>query len=163
MQKRFYITSPFDNKITEVLVTKRKYSNDRIALELIDTEDGIPYANATVNLPDVLLEENEVLIKDYSENEGILDFLLTNNIVKLTGKGVQSGFAWIPVCILNPESEWGTTPVNTPITDEEPTYTEQKITDTEKVGKTCYEIKGYKIWADSYQEALYVLQLIESF
>ena len=68
---------------TEVYIRQRNYPNGRPALELIDVTDHIPYAVATVNLPDVLLEDNEVLVKDYSENEGILDFLIDNNIVTL--------------------------------------------------------------------------------
>lgn len=30
-------------------------------------------------------------------------------------------------------------------------------------GKKMWEIKGYRIWADSYREALELLPLIESF
>jgi hypothetical protein len=40
------------------------------ALQLMNPEVG-PVATATVNLPDVALEADEVLIKDYSENQGI--------------------------------------------------------------------------------------------
>jgi hypothetical protein len=40
------------------------------ALQLINPEVG-PVATATVNLPDVALETDEVLIKDYSENQGM--------------------------------------------------------------------------------------------
>ena len=144
MQKSFYITSPFDKKVSEVLVNKSKYSNDRTCLELIDVEDGIPYAVASVNLPNVLLEENEILIKDYSKNQGVLDFLVKNNIVKRTEKSVESGSVWIPVCILNDESEWGNKEINV------------------EAVKNKYEIDGYQIWATSYEEALKILPLIQS-
>ena len=143
MQKSFYIKSPFDKTVSEVTVVKSKYSNGRTSLELIDIEDGIPYATASVNLPNVLLEENEILIKDYSENQGVLDFLVENNIVNRTERSVQSGYVWIPVCILNPESEW-------------------KTKETQESSKTKYEIDGYKIWATSYEEALKILPLIQS-
>ena len=92
---------------SQVYIRQRSYANGRPSLELINADDHTPNSIVTVNLPDVLLEDNEVLIKDYSENEGMLDFLTANNIVIPTEKGVQSGFVWIPVCILNPESEWG--------------------------------------------------------
>lgn len=151
MKKTFYITSPFDKTVSEVLVKKGKYSNGRTALELIDTEDGIPYATASVNLSDVLLEENEIFIKDYAENEGILNFLVQNNIVKRTEKGVQSGFVWIPVCILNPESEWGN-----------PEQSSDVKTEEERDGKKMFLIDGYRIWAKTYEEALELLSLIES-
>lgn len=137
-------------KPIEVVIQTRNYPNGRKAIELIDAEDNMPYAVATVNLPDVLLADNEVLIKDYSENEGILDFLVDNKIVRNTGRGVRSGFVWIPVCELLPEDKWGTI-------DPPP---DQIDSDT---GKSMWEIKGYKIWARSYKEALELLPLIESF
>jgi hypothetical protein len=40
------------------------------ALQLTNPEVG-PVATATVNMPDVELEADEVLIKDYSENRGM--------------------------------------------------------------------------------------------
>ena len=135
---------------SKVCVSKRKYSNNRTALELIDVEDGIPYAIATVNLPDVLLQENEVLIKSYSENEGMLEFLIENNIVKHNGCGVNSGHVWIPVCELLPEDQWGTL---------DPPPSELDL----ETGKSMWEINGYKIWANSYGEAQSLLPLIESF
>jgi hypothetical protein len=39
------------------------------------TLNGSPYATATINDPDADLLENEVIIKNYSENEGILESL----------------------------------------------------------------------------------------
>lgn len=92
---------------SQVYIRQRSYANGRPSLELINADDHTPNSIVTVNLPDVLLEDNEVLVKDYSENEGMLEFLTANNIVTPTERGVQSGFVWIPVCILNPESEWG--------------------------------------------------------
>lgn len=135
---------------TEVYIRQRNYPNGRPALELIDASDNIPYTVASVNLPDVLLDENEILIKDYSENEGILDFLVQNKIVYPTERGVQSGFVWIPVCILRPESEWG----------ELDPPAEQINTEN---GQSMWTINGYRIWAHSYKEALQLLPLIESF
>ena len=43
---------------------------------------------------------DEVGIKDYSENEGVLDFLVKNNIVHPPHRHAQSGFVIIPVCRL---------------------------------------------------------------
>lgn len=40
------------------------------ALQLINPEVG-PVATATVNMPDIALEADEVLVKDYSENQGM--------------------------------------------------------------------------------------------
>lgn len=179
-----------------VTIALRKYENDRIAIQLNDATDGHPYAVATVNMPDVLLADNEVLIKDYSENEGVLDFLIRNNIVTPTPNGVQSGFVWLPVAILNDESVWGEVP-NAYCMNEEPEYdtviSDKKplvasylnvdhVTNTPNsngwismnnkldpapdeintdTGKSMWIIKDYRIWADSYKQALELLPLIE--
>ena len=59
-------------------------------------EDGFPFAKCTVNIPG--LEKDEVAIKDYSENEGMLDFLLSNSIVEKPHRYEHSGYVRIPVC-----------------------------------------------------------------
>jgi hypothetical protein len=79
-------------------VVKRKYENGRLALMLIDAKDGSPVATATVNIPDVKLGKNEVLIKDYSENQGMLQVLEEAGIVRATGERIRSGFVEIPIC-----------------------------------------------------------------
>lgn len=79
-------------------VVKSKYDNGRLALRLIDAKDGSPIATATVNIPDVKLSKDEVLIKDYSENQGMLKVLEEAGIVKSTGDSIRSGFVNIPIC-----------------------------------------------------------------
>lgn len=71
--------------------------NDRTAIKLIDAETGEPIATATINLPECQLGDDEVIIKDYSENEGMLDALVKANIVEATGMMVQSGHVTCPV------------------------------------------------------------------
>lgn len=84
----------------ECVVKKAQYGNGRTALRLIDVEDGSPVAVATVNLPDVELEADEVLIKTYSENAGMLETLIDAGVIEDTGKNVQSGYVVLPVCKL---------------------------------------------------------------
>lgn len=86
----------------ECVVEKRQYRNGEPALVLNDAHTGEEIAIATVNLPDFTKRTNEVFIKDYSENAGILDALLAAGVVKATGESVQSGFARIPRCELLP-------------------------------------------------------------
>jgi len=74
------------------------YQEGNTSMQLIDCADGFPFATATVNLPG--LTENEVAIKNYSENEGVLNFLLDNEIIEAPHRFVQSGFVNIPVCKL---------------------------------------------------------------
>ena len=148
-----------------VTVKLGKYSNGRVAIHLDDVNDGYPYATATVNIDNVLLDDDEVLIKDYSENEGMLNFLIKNNIVTPTPNGVQSGFVWLPVAVLNDESVWGEVP-NTYCMNEEPEYDNVLDPAPDEIdtttGKSMWIIKDYRIWADNYKQALELLPLIEN-
>lgn len=74
------------------IVEKHKYNNGRIALRLIDVEDKFPVATASVNIPHAPCGENETYIKDYSENDGILNALISAKIVRDTGKNAIAGF-----------------------------------------------------------------------
>jgi hypothetical protein len=91
---------------TDVVVKIGYYPNGRPALSLIDVEDGMPYCTCTINLPEISIEPEEVIVKDYSENEGVLKFLLKNNIVSKTGKKVAHGWVVSEICALNPVEEW---------------------------------------------------------
>ena len=75
-----------------------KYANGHSKIQMIDMTDGFPYATASVSVPD--LADGEVGIKNYSENEGVLEFLLENNIVEQPHRFVESGFVIIPICKL---------------------------------------------------------------
>ena len=85
-----------------------RYQNGRISLELVAWEDdtisevfeGEPIATCTVNVPEYPLAADEVIIKDYSENEGMLQALLDAKVVELAGRSVSMGFVTSPVCIL---------------------------------------------------------------
>lgn len=78
-------------------------NNNRVCLQLID-EQGYFYMTATTNIPDAELNDDEVLIKNYSENEGILEALEQSNIVKKIGP-VKTGFVSVMKCkLLNSES-----------------------------------------------------------
>ena len=77
-----------------------QYSNKRIALELLDINDNTSIAIATVNLPNIDLQKDEVAIKNYSENEGILDILINAEIISKPLYSVKSGFIDIPICKL---------------------------------------------------------------
>ncbi len=78
-----------------------KYSNnDRTAIELVNEKDGSPVAIATVNIPDVYLEKDEVIIKNYSENNGMIDALIKSGVIEPTGRKVKTGFVECDVCKL---------------------------------------------------------------
>lgn len=56
-------------------------NNGRKAIQLLDAEDGCPFMMVTVNVPEVELAEDEIIVKNYSENDGVLQFLIQNNLV----------------------------------------------------------------------------------
>ena len=81
----------------QVELAKGSYSNGRTAIELIDAEDGCPVMVATINVPDAELAEGEIIIKNYSENEGVLEFLQENEIVGPVKRNIGTGFVSCPV------------------------------------------------------------------
>ena len=87
----------FDNDY-EVQVQKAEYKNGGTALQLIDAGDGTPFATATLWVEG--LASDEVAIKNYSENLGMLTFLVTNKIVEQPHRQINNGFVNIPVCRL---------------------------------------------------------------
>jgi len=106
MQSVFPIT--YMKETTDVVVTLHSSFSGTMGITLFDNEDGLPYATATIHSSTILLMPNEVIVKNYAENEGILDFLLKNNIVSLTGKIVKTGYVDSEICIIHPKYVWGT-------------------------------------------------------
>ena len=82
-----------------VILTGGSYANGRKAIRILDAEDGIPVMTATVNLPDETIGADEVIIKNYSENEGCLPFLITNGVVSPVERWVGHGMAVVKLLI----------------------------------------------------------------
>lgn len=87
----------------DCLVKTGSYSNGRTAIYLVDMEDGSPVATATINMPDVELEDGEVVIKDYSENSGMFDALFEGGVVESVTRVIVTGYTLSPVCKLSKE------------------------------------------------------------
>lgn len=91
-------------KSCECFIETSMYSNnDRLAIVLCDNTDGEMIAVATVNLPHSHLPDDHVFIKDYSENEGIMNILINAGIIDSPTLYVPSGYVQIPMCKLHPE------------------------------------------------------------
>ncbi len=81
-------------------VLKKNYSGGGVALQLVaasdDLEKGVskgePIAVATINIPGIDLAPDEVVIKSYSENEGMWDALINSNIILDTGTAIRTNF-----------------------------------------------------------------------
>ena len=74
--------------------------NNRTALILTDVEDGADVAVATVNVPSEPLKPGEIILKTWSENDGILEALTEAGIVADTGRRVPCGHTEGVICRL---------------------------------------------------------------
>ena len=72
------------------------YKNESPAL-VIKALDGEVLCKASINM-DIKLEPDEICIKDYSENEGILECLVMNGIIQWIGKVVRGEYIEVPIC-----------------------------------------------------------------
>ena len=88
-----------------------KYSKpENHSLQLVSAMDddereihrGELVCTASVN-PPVKLRDNEIAIKNWSENEGVLQVLQANGIVSEVRRKVPSGFVLIDICEFYPE------------------------------------------------------------
>ncbi len=85
-----------NGEIFDVTLERCNYLNNGLALELVETETGEPFMMCTVNIPN--LSDGEVAIKNYSENEGVLDFLIKEGIIEPPHRFASSGYVSLPVC-----------------------------------------------------------------
>lgn len=81
----------------ELVITK--YLNNRPAI-FIESVEGAKMGVLSVNLPEESLEQDEIFIKDWSENEGLLDSLVQSGILIDTGKRHPVGFVEAAICKL---------------------------------------------------------------
>lgn len=85
-----------------------KYHNGNTTIQLVADEfdefPGEPIATASVNLEDGVVGEGKVAIKDYSENEGMLDVMIEAGIVSTPVRLEMRGFVTIPICKLLKET-----------------------------------------------------------
>jgi hypothetical protein len=83
----------------EIDIKMSKYTNGQHRMDFIDIEDGFPVLVASVSIQENI-SSDEIAIKDYSENEGVLKFLMEKGIVSSPLKYFNSGFVRIPLCKL---------------------------------------------------------------
>jgi len=81
------------------------YANGRTCMVLTywddEMEGWFPFAKVTTNLPDQHLNEGEVFVKDWSENEAIVAHLESLGVLTRTGREVISGFVAPAVMVLD--------------------------------------------------------------
>lgn len=94
-------TLPFHNRFGNydlTLAVETYEDNGRLAVELLCLEEDYlePYAMLTVNLPGEAVKPNEAFIKDFDENQGLLQFVLDNHLGTLCPERGFSGFYSYP-------------------------------------------------------------------
>jgi hypothetical protein len=83
-----------------ISISMKRYQNGHHRMEFIDSEDGFPVLVASVAIEESL-SPDEIAIKNYSENEGVLGFLIEEGIVSNPLKYINIGFVKIPICKIN--------------------------------------------------------------
>lgn len=94
-------TLPFHNRFGNynlALAVESYEDSGRLAVELFCLEDGYPepYAMLTVNLLGETVKPNEAFIKDFDENQGLLQFVLDNHLGTLCPEQGFSGLCSYP-------------------------------------------------------------------
>lgn len=100
-----YVQENFAKFVPEI----SRYNNGRVAVQYNMLAEEEPWKSmgmmepacmATINLPHEHLEEDEVIIKSYSENQGLYEEMLKSNHIGPAIRWVNSGFIEAPVCKL---------------------------------------------------------------
>lgn len=94
-------TLPFEDRFGhyDLALAVETYSNNkRLGISLLCLDDGtlMPYATLTVNLPRETVKANEAFIKDFDENQGLLQFVLDNHLGTLCPERGFSGRCTYP-------------------------------------------------------------------
>jgi hypothetical protein len=88
----------------EVVLSFTHYlRNNRTCLRLMTVENGQevePVAVCTVNLPNVPMKSNEVAVKTWYENVGMLGWLMEHKIVSEPQRYAYYAGVFIPICTL---------------------------------------------------------------
>jgi hypothetical protein len=81
-----------------------RYADGNPCLRILGADTGEVLMTATVNVEGWRpFNKNQVLIKNWSENEGLLDCLEEQGILKRTGIEIPTGFVKAIECELSPE------------------------------------------------------------
>lgn len=83
----------------------------RLAIKLLSDEEnadkgvyyGEPIAVATVNIPEIELKDNEIIIKNYSENEGMLETLKNFGFITEAKREISTGHTTVYVVEKTPK------------------------------------------------------------
>ena len=81
-----------------------RYLNGNLAIEIWSNEEG-PITKVTVN-PDMKVSDDSIAVKDYSENEGMAAWLISEGIIEKDPLFMwPSGWVKIPIYSLTPHGK----------------------------------------------------------
>lgn len=86
----------------DCVLQKGRYIDNSIAILLIDEHNGGPVGKATVAIQGANHKDNQIVVKDYSENEGMLDALKGIGLVTNVERWIETGWVKVPVCNIDP-------------------------------------------------------------
>lgn len=87
-------------KTWDCVVVYKKYGNGRTAIQFLSAENGELIATASINLVAEPMEADEIAIKNYAENESMLEVLESAGIVSEPIRFVITGYVVVPICKL---------------------------------------------------------------
>ena len=99
----FTFNSKFGTKY-QVKLVRGQYGNGAKALQFLDAEDGSPVLVATVNTGHIY-EPEQIAIKDYSENEGVAEFLEEIGFIDGVDFIEEMGFVDVLICHLSKDAQ----------------------------------------------------------
>ena len=91
------VKTKFINETANLIYAE--YMDGSTALALHD-DYGQPLMTATVALPNVVPGSGNVFIKNWSENEGILECLIEQNVISEPVNAFETGFVQVYECKL---------------------------------------------------------------
>lgn len=84
------------------ILTDRYANNDRLAVFAV--ENGEPYTDLSVNMPEEALADGEFIFKTYTENEGLFEQFVEAGAVEFTGRYTGSRVS-LPICRLTVQAD----------------------------------------------------------
>lgn len=103
---KFNIELKSGAKATVIIEFKHYSDNERPALYLINNNNGEPFRIATVNIPEYFIKDGYIFIKNWSENEGILEELQKYNVVGPVIARWPVGYVFADLVALYPRDQW---------------------------------------------------------
>lgn len=95
----FPFSTRYGGTTSYATIVENKYANNQaIQLEVHDALNGETICVATTNIPGYRPEPGYVLIKNWSENDGVYDALLNARIIGPVEQEIPAGFATAYLC-----------------------------------------------------------------